>query len=59
MNIALCSDYYHTISKISIMKYTIFSILSIVNGFTASNNAIRRNKLIKDNTQKIKLGQTE
>ena len=49
MNIALCSDDYHTISKISIMKYTIFSILSIVNGFTASNNAIRRNKLIKDN----------
>ena len=31
------------------MKYTLFSILTIVNGFTTGDNAIRRNKLIKDN----------
>tara|TARA_B100001094_G_scaffold182669_1_gene177095 strand:+ start:33349 stop:33915 length:567 start_codon:yes stop_codon:yes gene_type:complete len=35
------------------MKYTLFTILTIVNGFTNSNNAIRRNKLITNNIKLV------
>ena len=35
------------------MKCTLFTILTIVNGFTNSNNAIRRNKLITNNIKLV------